>query len=214
MSWLPWHKMDPNERIAAPVLVRELGVMKAIAIGRALRAAQKRGEPFAELGAPADEKERMSREQIAGAVLLYRELLKRVDRARALEVTEKVVITAGVEFLRQVLGPLKREQIEPLGPEERERFARERGERFFNADMRWDEVSPEQVRFTVTHCRFPGLCKAAGAPELAGMFCRVDSAFFGDPANGATLHRTRTIAGGDRECPFTIALAGAVAKGR
>ena len=36
------------------------------------------------------------------------------------------------------------------------------GERFFNSTMRWDEISDRCIRFTVTHCRFPELCAAAG----------------------------------------------------
>ena len=85
---------------------------------------------------------------------------------------------------------------------------RRRGERFFNATIRWEEVTADEVRFTVLRCRFPGLCEAAGVPELAPVFCEGDAVFFGQVEPDVELQRSQTIAGGAESCPFVLRLRG------
>jgi predicted ArsR family transcriptional regulator len=78
------------------------------------------------------------------------------------------------------------------------------GAQFFNATMRWDEIGPQCVRFTVTHCRFPELCAAAGEPEVAPLLCKGDAVYFGEVLGSVHLERPHTLAGGGPECPFTL----------
>lgn len=204
MFIFPWQKLDANERLAAPILIRELGVLNALRVGRRIRRRAKAGEPFAALGEPTCEDDRLSREQIGPAVLLYQEAREVVDDARALALTEEVAVAAALIFLRAQLGELRRDELASLTPEGRAQFAEERGARFFNATMRWDEVSGERVRFTVTSCRFPPLCAAAGVPELAPVFCEVDARYFGTVEPDIVLTRPTRIAAGDPECAFTL----------
>jgi predicted ArsR family transcriptional regulator len=90
--------------------------------------------------------------------------------------------------------------------DDREEFVRERGRKFFNATIEWDRISETAVEFTVTHCEFPGLCEAAGVPELAPVFCKGDGAFFGGVESDVELERPHTIAQGADDCPFRISL--------
>ena len=69
--------------------------------------------------------------------------------------------------------------------------------------MRWDEVSGERVRFTVTSCRFPAV-RGGGCPELAPVFCEVDARYFGTVEPDIVLTRPTRIAAGDPECAFTL----------
>ena len=82
MFIFPWQKLDANERLAAPILIRELGVLNALRVGRRIRRRAKR-RAFAALGEPTCEDDRLSREQIGPAVLLYQEAREVVDDARA-----------------------------------------------------------------------------------------------------------------------------------
>lgn len=202
-----WPKIDPNERYAAPVLLRELGIWRTLRVGPAVRAAVSRGEPFASLPAAADEREVLSREQIAGAIVLYRLLLPLVPQERAIAITQDVVVAAGAHFLRETLGTISQAEIASMSEEQRGEFARTRGARFFNATMRWDEISESHVRFTVTHCHFPILCAQVGVPELSPVFCAVDAHFFGNVEKGVVLERPDTIARGASACGFSLAFA-------
>jgi hypothetical protein len=204
---LRWPRIDPNERYATPVLLRELGIWRTLQVGPAVRAAVARGEPFGELPAPVDERERLSREQIAGAIVLYRLLLPLVPQTQALTITEHVVVAAGAHFLRETLGTISQSEIAKMNEDERTEFARSRGARFFNATMQWDEISEDRVRFTITHCHFPILCAQAGVPELSPVFCAVDAHFFGTVEPGVMLERPDTIARGAPSCGFSLAFA-------
>jgi len=200
----PWYKLSADERVAAPILIRRLGVLRSLRVGRRIRRAERAGEPFAHLDPPATEQDRLSREQIGPAILLYRTLLEFVDRDEALSVCEEVVVEAAVIFLRESIGRLDRATIETLDEDAKQAFVKDRGEKFFNATVRWDQIDDEGVRFTVTACRFPPLCAECGVPELAPVFCKGDAKFFGTVEPDVTLTRTQTIAEGADVCPFAL----------
>lgn len=204
MSWFPWARLDPNERLATPILLRELGVFKSLKVGRAIRRRQKKGDPFSHLEPPSTDEDRLSREQIGPAILLYQELLKVVDGDSAWRVTEEIVVEAACVFLRQSIGELRRDELATLDATGRERFVQERGRKFFNATVTWEEISGERVHFTVTHCKFPPLCVAAGVPELAPIFCKGDARYFGTIEPDVELKRPHTIAEGASTCAFRL----------
>jgi hypothetical protein len=185
------------------ILIGEIGLWGTIITFFWVAWAALRGEPFGSLPAPDCGNERQSRKQLAPAILLYRALMIRLPE-RALEVTEKVVATEGVRFMKKSLGKLKLKELPQMAQQERNAYVGELGERFFNAQIRWDHIGDEKVQFTVTHCRFPGLCQAAGAPELAILFCRVDEAYFGQVEPNLVLTRPHSIAAGAADCPFTL----------
>jgi len=189
------------------VLVARLGLFGALRVGADIARRQRRREPFEHLPAPADAREDASRRQAAPAVLLYRALLDRMDRDAALEVTRAAVIAGAVRFLRSAIGPVRREVVGAMDDGARRVWAEALGARFFNATMRWDEVSPTQLRFTVTRCLFPGLCAAAGAPELAPLLCAGDEHYFGHVLPEVVLERPCTLAAGAPECRFELRFA-------
>ena len=136
---------------------------------------------------------------------MYRELCKLLPKDDALATTEKVVAASGVVFMRRALGRLDRQTLESMDDAERRAFVEAKDEQFFNATMQWDHIGDDEVRFTVTACLFPGLCAAAGAPELARFYCDVDAAFFGSVEPDVELERKKTIAAGDDCCVFRLA---------
>jgi len=196
--------IDPMDRAAVPILLARLGIWRTLRVGMGLRRRLARGAPFDVLPAPTEEAERLSREQIAPAVVLYQLLAESLGSDEALQVTEEVVVASTVVWLREQIGPLERSALAAMDGPAREAFVRQTGARFFNATMRWDRVDAEEVSFTVTACRFPRLCAEAGVPELAPVFCKGDAVFFGTVEPNVSLTRPETIAGGASACPFTL----------
>lgn len=192
------------ERTAFRVLWSRLGLWRALQVGLAVQRRVGRGEPFAHLPPPEDWKERGSREQAGPAVVLFEELCRVVHEAEALSVTAEVVEEGAVVFLTQTIGSLRRADLEPLDPEARRAFAEDRGSRFPNATLTWDEVAASRVRFTVHACRLVELVNAVGHPELAPLFCQGDARFFGTVEPDVELIRPHTLATGGHDCPFTI----------
>jgi hypothetical protein len=187
-------------------MLRELGLWRALRVGLAVDRGTKRGEPFLELPPPDCEKERLSRAQIGPAILLYRALEAEAGRAQAMKSTEVIAAAGAVAFLKRTIGELRRPALLAMRPEEREAFVRRQGAQFFNATIRWDLITPDEVRFTVERCRFPRLCEAAGTPELAPVFCKGDATFFGETVPHVTMERAQTIAEGGDCCPFVLKL--------
>jgi hypothetical protein len=195
---------DPIEKAALDVMVRHLGWWRAVWYGLAVRRRVKRGEPFAHLPPPETEKEAQSRAQAGPAIVLYRCLRRVIGPEDAVDITTDAVEAGALVFLQQTIGPLNREVLAAMSPEERIAFVKERGEAFPNATVRWDRVDLEAVRFTVLDCRFVSLCAEVGHPELAPIFCKGDARFFGTVEPDVELIRTETLAAGGRMCPFLI----------
>lgn len=189
---------------AARILVTEVGVRLTTVVLAEVAVAQARGEPFRHLPAPEDDRERLCRRQVGPAVLMQRALRRWLGAERALEITREIVIAGTVIFLEHSIGPLERDTLMALSPEDREEFVRELGERFFNAEVRWDEISDKAVRFTVQHCRFPALCEAGDAPEVAPLLCLGDAVYFGETLGTVDLVRSQTLADGGDCCPFEL----------
>lgn len=194
---------DPGSLTVLPVMVARLGVLETLRVAVAVARALRRGEPFAHLPPAHDARERDSRAQAAPALVLYRVLRARGhDDAKA--IVGEVVEAAAVVFLRRTLGPIRRADLAAMSEAERERWVRERAARFPNAEPRFESVGPEGVRFRVSACRFVSLSRAAGAPELASVFCRGDAKFFGTVERDVVLERPHTLAEGGPDCPFAI----------
>ncbi len=196
--------MDAIDRAALRVLVRELGLVRALRVGAAVRWRAWRGEPFADLPPALGFQEVGSRAQAGPAVVLYRVLARALGADEALRVTGVVVEESALVFLEASLGILDRADVSHFDDAGRERFARERAARFPNATLTFDEISSERVKFTVTACRLVELVHHAGHPELAPLFCRGDARYFGEVQPGVRLVRPGTIAGGGATCPFSL----------
>jgi len=189
---------------ALSLIRHELGVAQTASVLSAIMFDMRRGEPFGHLPEPADRCEHLSRKQIAPTVLLYRALCERMEPGDALALTREVAIAGARVFLKRMVDLLERERFEDMDTDAREQFVQDVGERFFNAKLSWQEISADRLRFTAEACCFPGLCEAAGAPELASLLCEGDKIFFGQDLEGVELTRPRTIAEGFDACPFTL----------
>jgi hypothetical protein len=195
-----------NPDLAALAVLRaRMGTGPALGLGLRLSWERLKGAPFKALPPAEGPDEKKSRAQIGPAIILYRLLLARgMAQAEAFALVREVVLAAGVAFMGQTLGSLTRAELEALDEAGRRAFVESRGQRFFNAELRWDHVGTHEVRFTALSCRFPALCEAVGALELAPLFCEVDEAFFGAVEEGVSLERPHTIAGGAETCPFRL----------
>ena len=196
--------LNREDVVGFRILVDELGLIDALRIGGRTQRRVFAGDPFDDLPAPDSPDERESREQIGPAIVLYQELLDARPRDRALEIVERVIVEATVVYLSKTVGRLRRDELLPMGDDERQAFVRHKADQFANADLSWDHIGADSVEFTVTHCRFPPLCDAAGVPELAPLFCKGDADFFGGVEDEVDLDRPHTIAEGAETCPFHI----------
>ena len=122
----------------------------------------------------------------------------------ALELLREIVLEGTVYFLAFAIGDLKREELMALSESEREAFVKGIAPRFFNATVRWDELSEERLHLTITECLFPGLCEEGGAPEVAPLLCEGDAVYFGETLGTVELIRPKTLASGGDCCPFEL----------
>ncbi len=196
--------LDGESKAAIRVLQKEFGLFRALQLGLRIRKREKRGEPFSSIPAAANEREKLSRNQIGPAINLYRELSIDHSRDEAIRITRDVVIQSTLVFLRRTIGPIRRETLGKMNPEEREGWVRKTGDQFFNAEMEWKQIDGERVDFDVTACHFPVLCQAAGVPELAPVFCQGDAVFFGQVEPDVAFQRDKTIAEGASRCEFRM----------
>jgi L-2-amino-thiazoline-4-carboxylic acid hydrolase len=186
------------------ILLTQVGLRLTTVVLGEVAVAKARGEPFRHLPAPEDDRERLCRRQVGPAVLVHRALRRWLGVERALDVTREIVIAGTVIFLKHTIGPLAVGEVPSRSPEAREELVRKLGDRFFNAEVRWDEISDESVRFTVKKCRFPALCEAGEAPEVAPLLCLGDAVYFGEVLGTVDLVRPRTLADGGDCCPFEL----------
>jgi len=188
----------------ARVLYRMLGLRRATAIFGDMAVAKLRGKPFGHLKPPHDEREALSRRQIASALMLHDALKRRLPPDRAMELLQEVIVASTVIFLEFAVGSLSRSEIDAMSVEEREALFRRIGRRFFNATIEWGEPSDASLTFTVKRCLFPNLCRLAGAPEVAPLLCKGDAVYFSEVLGTIDLIRPETIAEGGTCCPFEL----------
>jgi hypothetical protein len=194
---------DAMERAGFQAVIRRIGLWRALGVGLRVSRAQSRGEPFAEFPPAEDDRERGTRTQAAGAILLYR-ALRDAGVAEAIDVVSDAVEAGALVFLGRTLGPIRRAELSSLDDAARDAWVRDRAGRFPNATMVFEQVDAEAVRFRVSACRFVSLCAEVGHPELAPLFCRGDATFFGGVEPNVRLERPHTLAEGGPDCPFGL----------
>lgn len=185
----------PLEPAALAVLVRELGMLRALAVGLEVGARLAVGAPFSHLDPPKTKREHAARRQIAPAIVLYG-VLRRVRSREALSITRGVVLAAGAAFMARTVGHLVNSSNLDEGS-----LARATS-RFPNAAFSGFETSVDRVAFTARDCLFPSLTKQGGAPELAPLFCEVDAKAF--EGLNVSLNRPHTIPTGASDCQFEL----------
>jgi hypothetical protein len=160
-----------------------------------------RGAPFAALGKPTDQRDKLSRRQCGDVVLLYRAITAvSANEALALAICRDAVLSGGLPFLEAMIPPLPETG---LGA-----FAKEIVGRFFNAEGETEaNDAAKTFSLTVRRCRFVELLEAVGEAQLMPLFCAVDHAFFGEGHRPVRLERTQTLAGGGDRCDFRFSVA-------
>lgn len=191
--------LEAGDRAARSAVLRalgaELGWLRAAQVLVRVAWSRARGEPFATLGPPPDERDRLSRRQCGPAVVLYRALLEHTTQPRARAITREAVIAGALPFLDAMIPPLSVSELAEQAPA--------LAERFFNADGHTAVVDDgAAVTFDVHRCRFVELLSAVGASELTALFCEVDRMFFDGRRRPVAMYRRLTLAGGDDRCDF------------
>ncbi len=193
-----------SERAATGAVLRllraRIGVRRTIGVLLRVLRDRLRGEPFAVLGPPCDARDRLSRQQAAGLVLLDRHV-GAIERDLGAEVC-RVAVDAGAGLFLSEMIPFRT-------ADELLANAALLAARFFNAEGH-TALAGDELRFTVERCRFTELLPAVGAAHLQALFCAADFAFFDrEGAQGErliTLGRTQTRAEGAPSCDFRFTL--------
>ncbi|MEW6775007.1 MAG: L-2-amino-thiazoline-4-carboxylic acid hydrolase [Bdellovibrionota bacterium] len=189
---------------AVRVLRREIGFAHLVPLLVRLEAHHLRGEPFKKFPEPSCEKERLSRRQVGQAILLYQLLKGRYGQEQALAIARKVVKASAIEFLSHLLPPLRRTDYETASHAERDLEGQKLAHRVVNAEADVAVVGMERVDFTVKKCWFVELTRAAGVPEMAGLFCAGDEGYFETRQPEIRYERTTTLAQGGPCCDMKL----------
>lgn len=150
---------------------------------------------------PKGWKDRQSRGLISDAVLMYRELLKRLPAARALEISREIIYVSAMRFLSDSIPVMGRDFFKK-SERRLEEDVISLVDRFPNTDYRLDTVRYPRLRYLVTRCRFVELVQQLGHPELATAFCAADGAYFTERQPMISMDRPKTIAEGYDICDF------------
>ena len=195
--------MNAMTRAALGIMISELGIWTSIRLSTYVLIRSIFDDPFKNLDKPSDTSDRLSRDQLRPAVLVYQYLMTKRDPTEALQCTELIVQASGRAFLRSLLDGL--DLVTLVQSNDREVILRDRLKAIPNATFSLKFVE-DQLHFTVSACHFVRLCHLLSHPELAPLFCSVDEAFFGHDLKGVHLERDTTLAQGGECCPFIFTL--------
>lgn len=201
---LLWFDLRHGLPTALRVLVRELGLLRALRVVLALVWRDLTTRPFRALrdGPPPGPGERFTRRQLKPILLLDGVLRDRLPAERAREVLAEVVAQSGARFVLFNIEHPSRDTWETLDDEGRRELAGGMLDRFGNAEAELVEVSDGGLGFDVGRCHFVELTQRLGRPELASLFCAADSVAYGDRRLPIALEREHTLARGDPCCTF------------
>jgi len=179
-----------------------LGLFDMFRLFVSVAADQAHGEPWRELGFPVDRKEFLSRRQLGSAVLLDRNLRELTDPETARELTGEIVREASVEFLSRNVPALRKNKVLQMTDSQRHRFFSNIQEKFFNADADITFRDDDELRLTVTRCRFVELLDEIGERDMAPLFCEGDRVFFDEHQPETIFERPEKISSGGKICDF------------
>lgn len=136
---------------------------------------------------------------------LYLAIAKRCGRDEAFEIVSTfmrtVALEAGGKLQRLVAPrPMRRLFMRAFGIMGAKMFGNEAG-----FEQRMHEVSSSHLRMDILACPYARHCAAAGAPELAKLFCANDEYAYGN-LPGIEFRREGTIARGADRCDFELTL--------
>ena len=190
---------------AASILHRHLGLWRAARVLLAL-AARRHVDPLA--GVPRTDwpalQEDLTRWQLRTVVHVddvARDVLGLGDDAR-MALLADLVSEIGARFVEANIPVPDARTWELTSEPDRARFVAGLGARLVNARVANVAVSDRTLSLDVTACRFVELCRAAGRPHLAPLFCEADSKYFDSDRSVLVLRRSGTLARGAERCDF------------
>jgi hypothetical protein len=202
------HRPDLRTSVlAVKVLGRTTGLGMARVLWRALKR-ERRGEPWRDLGPPADEREAFTRDDIGLVVLVYEELRARRGQAEALPIVAELVREGIVIRLRALLPPIERAAYEAMGEPERRAFLEAIVAQFPSCHIGELRADDERFSYRVTRCELVELVRRVGHPELSGLFCVGDGLYFARHTPQVRLDRGPTLAEGAGGCDFCFSWRG------
>lgn len=181
-------------RVVLEMLRAEIGIARTVRVLMRFAWMKAKGEPFRALGPPSGARDRLSRRQAAGLILLDRALQGVLAEDARRQVLRRAVREAGIVFLDRMVPEGSAVSLAT--------FARDAAARFFNAEGEAHDLPDGSFALDVKRCLFVELCAHADAPHLAPLFCEADEAFFDGARRPIELRRTKTLARDASPCDF------------
>jgi len=192
---------------AAKVLINRLGLKTTLALVKELANQRKEGEPWKNLPKPKDKKDIYSRALIADAILMYRSLLKRMDKEKAINLVKELIIEAAMMQLYSLIPKISADDALTKSQEEINDLLTEIVEKFPNTD--WERIESKGISFAyrITRCRLVELVNDLGLPELQDAFCPGDELYFEKFQPDINFSRPKNIGmQGDKCCDFIFSI--------
>ncbi len=201
---LPTNVMNLRILLAAgKVLIEECGLKTSFSLVKELGKQQKMGEPWKDLPKPKDQKDIDSRALIGDAILIYRSLLKRMEKEKALNIIGNLILRASMRQLYSLVPQLKPEDALSKSEEEIEVLLTEIIEKFPNTEWHLLESTKNSFAYRITRCRLVELVNDVGHPEMSSLFCPGDALYFETHQKDIEFDRPRNIGMlGDKCCDF------------
>jgi hypothetical protein len=140
----------------------------------------------------------------------YIELAAKFGKEKAVEIMRKIIVPIGCSETLDLLQSLELSREKPMALliSYFELVDKKGAGRFCKREITYDDNTCHRV---VTQCPFHDFLTEAGTPELTGLFCEVDKAFYSSAFPEFRFHRNgsweNTIAYGKDHCEFVFELA-------
>lgn len=190
---------------ALRLLIKELGLFRALKVGLLLKWRTLTRNPFApmnKLKKPSTN-ETLSERQMAPLILgadILREMgLSPLEIRTLLEKLSRTVATA---FLKFNIPIIRRVDFSSTSHADKVAILTGLTGKFFNAEAELSVDTDDNFSFTVNRCHFARYAEELGLGELATLFCEADESFFVDYQPDVAFARTHTLTGDGLPCDF------------
>lgn len=191
---------------AVKVLKKEIGMKALLKVAPNLSKRAKNGEPYNALPSPETKKDKDSRELIADAILLYRELVLILPQAKAEAIIREVIKEAAIAQLRCLIPTLKGADLRQMTVKDRTNRYCEIVDKFPNTDWTVTKDTEDEVSISMCRCRLVEIFEQVGHPELRDSCCAGDAIYFERHQPDIDFKREHMIGKGDPECDFNFKL--------
>ncbi|MHA1150353.1 MAG: L-2-amino-thiazoline-4-carboxylic acid hydrolase [Promethearchaeota archaeon] len=184
----------------------QIGWKATFSIIKQLIQQRKKGEPWIIMEKAVEKKDIDSRALIGDVILIYRRLMKNMDKEKALKIVKKVIVNSAITQLYSLAPLIKKHDMQSRTQEENKDFIIQLIEKFPNTDWELLEATQTSFRYKITRCRLVELVNDLGYPELADAFCPGDALYFERYQPDIKFTRPFTIGYGQECCDFQFKL--------